>query len=115
VPKFKRFLTTYFEALLSTLAVGLALLIGAVILLALRVNPLAAYGAMAQGALGNVNGLTQPVATATPLLFVGLGICIAFRSRVINIGGEGQLVMGALAATAVAVALALPGLPKRLV
>ena len=109
MPKFKRFLTTYFEALLPTLAVGLALLIGAVILLALRVNPLAAYGAMVQGALGNVNGLTQTVATATPLLFVGLGICIAFRGGVINIGGEGQLVVGALAATAVA--LALPSLP----
>ena len=36
---------------------------------------------------------------ATPLLLVGLGICIAFRANVINIGGEGQIIIGALVAT----------------
>lgn len=66
----------------------------------LGVNPLEAYRALVVGALGNVSGLTQTLAKATPLLLVGLGIVIAFRAGVINIGGEGQLLVGALAATA---------------
>jgi simple sugar transport system permease protein len=47
---------------------------------------------------------------ATPLLLVGAGITVAFRSRVINIGGEGQIVIGALMASSVA--LAIPDTPK---
>jgi simple sugar transport system permease protein len=46
---------------------------------------------------------------ATPLLLVGLGICIAFRGDVINIGGEGQMVVGAILATLIG--LNLEGLP----
>jgi simple sugar transport system permease protein len=46
---------------------------------------------------------------AVPILLVGAGICIAFRANMLNIGGEGQLVMGGLAGTATA--LAVPGLP----
>jgi simple sugar transport system permease protein len=45
-----------------------------------------------------------------PLLLVGLGIAISFRSGIINIGAEGQIQMGVIAATAVA--LALPGWPR---
>lgn len=84
------------------LAAVLALLIGAVILQVLGANPLDAYLAMAQGALGSPNALANTFVKATPLLFVGAGICIAYRGGVINIGGEGQIVMGALGAAAVA-------------
>jgi len=87
------------------LAAMLALLVGAVMLLALDANPLQAYGALVRGAFGSLNALADTVVKATPLLFVGLGICIAFRGGVLNIGGEGQLVAGAVAATAVALAL----------
>jgi len=92
------------------LAASLALLIGAVMLLLLGTNPLQAYSAMVVGAFGSTNSLADSLVKATPLLFVGLGICIAFRGGVLNIGGEGQLVAGAVAATAVA--LSLPGLPS---
>lgn len=78
-------------------------------LLLLGVNPLTAYSALFRGAFGTVSGLTQTLSKATPLLLVGLGICIAFRGGVINIGGEGQIIIGAVAAAAVA--LALPTLP----
>ena len=64
----------------------------AVLLLFLGVNPFEAYGAMFRGALGNVSGLTQTLTKMTPLLLVALGICIAFRGGVINIGGEGQII-----------------------
>jgi len=88
-----------FSALLPTLAVLAALIIGAVMLALLRANPLDAYAAMFGGALGDVSGLTQSAVKATPLLLVGLGIVIAFRANVINIGGEGQIIVGALMGT----------------
>ncbi len=99
----KRTLNRTLEALLPLLAVPVAFLIGAIMLVVLGVNPLEAYGALVQGAFGDVSGLTQTLVKATPLLLVGLGVCIAFRGGVINIGGEGQIIVGALAATAVAV------------
>lgn len=92
------------------LAASLALLIGAVMLLMLGTNPFQAYSAMVVGAFGSTNSLADSLVKATPLLFVGLGICIAFRGGVLNIGGEGQLVAGAVAATVVA--LSPPGLPS---
>jgi general nucleoside transport system permease protein len=81
------------------LAMGAALLIGAVLLLLLGVNPVEAYASMITGVFGSRFGLAQSVIKATPLLLVGLGICIAFRASVINIGGEGQIILGALMAT----------------
>jgi simple sugar transport system permease protein len=87
-----------------------ALILGAVMLLFLEVNPIAAYAALVNGAIGTTFGLTQSLVKATPLLLVGAGICIAFRANVINIGGEGQIILGALAATWFS--LALPGMPS---
>jgi len=84
---------------LPVLAMLVALLIGALMLLLLKANPLTAYAALANGVFGNMYGFTQSLAKATPLLLVGLGICIAFRASVINIGGEGQIIAGALMAT----------------
>jgi general nucleoside transport system permease protein len=93
------------DALMPLFALLIALLVGAVVLLVLGKDPLVAYGAMFRGAFGTVSGLTQTLAKATPLMLVGLGVTIAFRARVINIGGEGQLIVGALAATAFALTL----------
>ena len=104
MPYVKRILSGWAEALLPVVAVALALLIGAGMLLTLGADPLKAYSAMLQGAAGSVSGITQTLVKATPLLLVGLGITIAFRGGVINIGGEGQLIVGALAATAMALA-----------
>ncbi len=85
--------------LLPLTGVLIALLIGAVMLVILNANPIAAYGALVNGALGSVSGITQSLVKATPLLLVGLGICIAFRANVINIGGEGQIIVGAIVGT----------------
>ncbi len=89
-----------FRAALPVLAMLAALLIGAVVLLLLKVNPFEAYAAIVTGVFGSMSGFTQSLVKATPLLFVGLGICIAFRASVINIGAEGQIILGALGATA---------------
>ena len=88
-----------FGSALPILAVLAALLIGAVMLLLLGANPLDAYSAMIVGVFGSVSGITQALVKATPLLLVGLGICIAFRASVINIGAEGQIILGAVMGT----------------
>jgi len=88
-----------FSASLPLLAVVAALVIGGVMLVLLGANPFQAYGALIEGALGSISGLTQSLVKATPLLLVGLGICIAFRASVINIGAEGQIILGAVMAT----------------
>ena len=85
--------------MLPILAMLIALVIGALMLMLLKANPLTAYGALVEGVFGNWYGFTQSLTKATPLLLVGLGICIAFRANVINIGGEGQIIAGALMAT----------------
>ena len=97
------------DALLPVIATFAALAVGAVMLLLLGANPFSAYGAMAEGAFGSGNALAETAVKAVPLLLVALGICIAFRANVINIGGEGQMIMGALFATVVG--LALPSWP----
>ena len=101
-----------FDLMLPVAATLIGLMFGAVLLLALDVNPLKAYGSLFQGAFGTTSGITQTLTKATPLLLVALGICIAFRGGVINIGGEGQIIVGAIASTAVA--LSLSRLPSAL-
>jgi ABC-type uncharacterized transport system permease subunit len=87
------------DPLLPLIAVVAALLVGAVVLILLEVSPLEAYQAMISGAFTNKNGLADTLVKAIPLLLVGLGIVIAFRANVINIGAEGQLIVGALLTT----------------
>jgi simple sugar transport system permease protein len=86
-------------ALLPVIATLAALAVGAVMLLFLKVNPLEAYRALLDGAFGSTNALAETLVKATPLLLVALGICISFRGDVINIGGEGQMIVGAILAT----------------
>jgi len=92
-------LGSLFTALLPVIATLAALAVGAVMLLFLKVNPLEAYRALLDGAFGSTNALAETLVKATPLLLVALGICISFRGDVINIGGEGQMIIGAILAT----------------
>ncbi|MEM9564303.1 MAG: ABC transporter permease [Actinomycetota bacterium] len=85
---------------------------GAVMILALGANPIDGLVAIIDGAFGTRERVATTAVRATPLLLVGIGITVAFRARVINIGGEGQIVIGALMATAVA--LAIPDTPRPL-
>lgn len=79
-------------ALAATLAVGagLAALAGA--------DPLAVLGLIVQGAAGSRFALLETLNRATPLIFTGLAVAVAFRAKLWNIGAEAQLYMGALAA-----------------
>lgn len=94
-----------FDILLPFLATLAALGVGAVLLMVFDANPIVAYGALLDGAFGSTNAVADTLVKATPLLLVALGICIAFRGGVINIGGEGQLVLGAVTATLVGLSL----------
>ena len=95
----RQFLERMLDVLLPLFAILAAFIVGAIILFLQGVSPLEAYKAMIVGAFGNKNGLADTLVKATPLLLVGLGIAIAFRGGVINIGAEGQLIVGALLVT----------------
>ncbi|MCL4394870.1 MAG: ABC transporter permease [Chloroflexi bacterium] len=71
---------------------------GAALIMASGTSPVVAYGALFQGALGSLYGLSETLVSTTPLVFAGLAVAFAFHSGLFNIGVEGQLVMGALAA-----------------
>ena len=88
--------------------IGLA--IGAVLILISGANPLAAYLVMLQGAFGGPRQIQETILKAGPLLIMGLGLSVAFRARVWNIGGEGQYYMGALVGGAIA--LTFPNWPR---
>jgi general nucleoside transport system permease protein len=60
-----------------------------------------AYALLLQGGFGSRFAITETLTRATPLIFTGLAAAVAFRARLFNIGAEGQLYLGALAAVAV--------------
>ena len=94
------------------LAVALSLAVGAVFILAIGEDPLAIYALMLRQSLGTGYGLGQTLFKATPLIFTGLAVALGFRAGLFNIGAEGQLYLGGLAAALTGVALA--GLPAPL-
>lgn len=99
-----------FNALLPVVATLAALILGAIMLLFLKVDPIEAYAALWEGAFGSPNAFAETLVKATPLLLVAIGICISFRGDVINIGGEGQMIIGAIFATWVGLTFTdLPG------
>jgi ABC-type uncharacterized transport system permease subunit len=87
--------------LVSLLAGAAALLLVAIPVLLAGANPFEAYGLMVKGAFGSLFSLSETLTRATPLILTGLAAAVAFRARLWNIGAEGQLYIGALAAVLV--------------
>lgn len=75
----------------------LSILIGSFFLMINGYSPLVAYQNILIGAFGNQYAIGETLLKTTPLLFTGLAVAIAFQAGLFNIGGEGQLLMGALA------------------
>ena len=93
------------------LSVLLALIAGGIIMLFAGENPLTVYRAMAEGAFGSRYNFSETLVKTIPLLLTGLGVGVAFRMQLWNIGAEGQLYLGAIFATWVAL-FALPDASK---
>ena len=90
--------------ILPLAAMFLAMLIGALIMMATSVAPatiLQSFIAMAHGSVGSLHAISETLTAAIPLVLAGLGIGLAFRAGLFNIGAEGQMVVGGLA-TAIA-------------
>jgi ABC-type uncharacterized transport system permease subunit len=77
-------------------ALGLTLVIGGLLAAVAGANPLAVLGLILKGAAGSQFALLETLNRATPLIFTGLAIAVAFRARLWNIGAEAQLYAGAL-------------------
>lgn len=90
------------QLMVPFIAAGLALLIAAMLIAALGANPAKGLGALVSGSFGGTEEISRTVLRSVPLMLVAAGICISFRASVINIGGEGQIVAGALLSTALA-------------
>ena len=83
------------------IAAIVSLLFAAIPIISAGANPLIAYVEMAKGVFGSVFAVSEMLTRATPLIFTGLAAAIAFRAKLWNIGAEGQLYLGAIAAVIV--------------
>jgi ABC-type uncharacterized transport system ATPase subunit/ABC-type uncharacterized transport system permease subunit len=90
-------------------AVIVALIIGLFTIWAIGDNPFTAYHSLLTGSFNSLNNFSAMIAQATPLLLIGVSVYVSFRAGVINIGGEGQMYIGAF--VGVYAALELPHLP----
>ncbi len=93
-------------------AVIVALILGALTMLATDVDlPTIgrSYVALLQGSVGSLNAVSETLTAAAPLVLAGLGLALGFRTGLFNIGAEGQILMGGLAA--VIFGFSFPGLP----
>ncbi len=95
---------------ITLISIVMALIFVSVFLFAKGYHPVEIYQMMFTRAFISKYGLTETVIKAIPLMLAGLGISIAFRMLLWNIGAEGQIYMGAFAASGIA--LAFPDLPR---
>jgi simple sugar transport system permease protein len=79
-------------------SVVLAMAIGSVIIILSHQNPVTAFAALLQGAFGGWVQIGETIMRATPLMITGLAVGFGFRANLFNIGADGQLIMGSLAA-----------------
>ena len=95
-------------------AVFAALVLGALTMLATNVD-LATIGqsyiALLKGSVGSLNAWSETLTAAAPLTLAGLGLALGFRAGLFNIGAEGQLLMGGMAAVVVGFSFAAPAQP----
>ena len=92
------------------IALGLSVVVASGLALLAGANPFATFGLILQGAAGSQFAALETLNRATPLIFTGLAVAVAFRAKLWNIGAEAQLYMGALLTVVFGTsALGLPG------
>ncbi|HVY19657.1 MAG TPA: ABC transporter permease [Bauldia sp.] len=104
----KRVVVTRFDieqiVLVPILAVVIALVLGGIVMLATGVSIESigqAFLALFTGSVGSASALSETLTAAAPLTLAGLGLALGFRAGLFNIGAEGQLILGGMAAVAV--------------
>ena len=83
------------------IATVLTLIVGSILFAVLGYDPLATLSAFFLAPLNSINGLSELLLKASPLILIACGLAVGFRANVWNIGAEGQLVIGAIAACGV--------------
>jgi simple sugar transport system permease protein len=83
------------------IAAALTLLVGSALFATLGYNPLTTLIVFFIEPLNSINGLSEWLLKASPLVLIGCGLAVGFRANVWNIGAEGQLIIGAIAACGV--------------
>ncbi|HDI32133.1 MAG TPA: ABC transporter permease [Thermofilum sp.] len=106
--------TPRLNALIPFVSVLISLLIAAAVFAFQGIDPLTAYKAIFIKSFGTIKGITHIISKLIPLLLCGVGLIISFRSNLSNIGAEGQIIIGALAATWIAL-YALPSVSPSIV
>ncbi len=104
---FKNFPSVLDSLLIPLLAVITAVVIGGIIIAVVGGNPFAAYIGLIQGSFGSLKALSETAVWATPYIFAGLAVAVAFKGGLFNIGAEGQLALGAVVSSLIG--YALPG------
>ena len=94
--------------LVTLAAVAVAALVVTWVFVSYGVEPVHAWSTIVRRTLLEPRGLSETLRKAVPLLLIGIGLLLAFRARFWNIGAEGQLLAGAVGATAVALFAGLP-------
>lgn len=93
----KRLLRSALDAaLIPFLAILTAVVLGGIIIAVVRGNPLLAYYGLISGSFGSAKALSETAVWATPYIFGGLAVALAFKGGLFNIGAEGQLAVGAV-------------------
>jgi general nucleoside transport system permease protein len=104
----KQILRTILEAgLVPFLAILTAVIIGGIIIIIVGGDPIRAYAGLIQGSFGSTKALSETTVWATPYIFAGLAVALAFKGGLFNIGAEGQLAVGAVFSALIG--YALPG------
>ncbi len=102
------FTSSWSGFLVPILAVLTAFVVGGIVIAIAGGNPISAYLGLLEGAFGSTKALSETSVWASPYIFAGLAVALAFKGGLFNIGAEGQLALGAVASAWVG--YALPGL-----
>ncbi|WP_281417499.1 ABC transporter permease [Lentibacillus saliphilus] len=97
-----------FNILVPIISVILGLIAGAFLMIGFGYNPIEGYGALLNGIFGDAYVFGETLRQVTPLILTGLAVAFAFRTGLFNIGAEGQVFIGWLAAVWVGLAIDAP-------
>lgn len=96
------------SSLRPLIAIIMAMIVSAGLISLVGANPLKAYAALLIGSVGSYKAISNTLVRASPLILSGLGVSLAVKVGLYNIGGEGQMYLGAIGATMAALLIPFP-------